>query len=145
MDCSPPDFSVYRIFQTKILEWIAIPFSRGSSQFRSLTQVSCIAGRFLTIGATKEAQTTSLQCVTLWHIHLYPGLTTDIVLPLPLWWTTSSDLELYFIFLWQYIPIDQNGWNREGERKTSRNCGYGQRRLPVILLRIYWKEELSWF
>ena len=145
MDCSPPDSSVHGIFQAKILEWIAIPFSRGSSQPRNLTQVSCIAGRFLTIWATKESQTTSLQCVTLWHIHPYPGLTTDIVLPLPLWRTTSSNLELYFVLLRQYIPNDQNGWNREGERKTSRNCGYGQRWLPVILLRIYWKEGLSLF
>ena len=42
--------------QARILEWVAIPFSRGSSQPRDQTQASCIAGRFLTIWATREAQ-----------------------------------------------------------------------------------------
>ena len=44
--CSPPGSSVHGILQTRILEWVAIPFSRGSSQPRDWTQVSCIAGRF---------------------------------------------------------------------------------------------------
>ena len=47
MDCSPPGFSVPGILQARILEWVAIPFSRGSSQPRDQTWVSCIAGRFL--------------------------------------------------------------------------------------------------
>ena len=55
MDCSPPGFSVQRVFQDRILAWVAIPFSRGSSQPSDWTQVSYIAGRFLTIWATKEA------------------------------------------------------------------------------------------
>ena len=42
----PPGSSVHGIFQARILEWIAISFSRGSSQPRNQTQVSCIAGRF---------------------------------------------------------------------------------------------------
>ena len=46
MDCSPLGFSVHGILQTRILEWVAIPFSRGSSQPRDRTQASCIAGRF---------------------------------------------------------------------------------------------------
>ena len=37
-----------RILQARILEWVAFPFSRGSSQPRDQTQVSCIAGRVLT-------------------------------------------------------------------------------------------------
>ena len=49
MDCSPPDSSVHGILQTRILEWVTIPFSRGSSQPRDQTQVSCIASRFFTI------------------------------------------------------------------------------------------------
>ena len=48
-DNSPPRPSVHGIFQARILEWVAIAFSRGSSQPRDQTQVSCIAGRFLTI------------------------------------------------------------------------------------------------
>ena len=34
MNCSPPDFSVHKILQARVLEWVAIPFSRGSSQPR---------------------------------------------------------------------------------------------------------------
>ena len=49
------DSSVHGILQARILEWIAVPFSRGSSQPRDQTQVSCIAGRFFTSGAMREA------------------------------------------------------------------------------------------
>ena len=49
MDCRPPDSSVHGILFTRILEWVAIPFSRESSQPREKTQGSCIAGRFFTI------------------------------------------------------------------------------------------------
>ena len=44
MDHSPPGPSVHGILQARILEWVTIPFSRGSSQSRDQTQVSCIAG-----------------------------------------------------------------------------------------------------
>ena len=45
-DYSPPGSSVHGILQARILEWRAIPFSRGSSPHRDQTQVSCITGRF---------------------------------------------------------------------------------------------------
>ena len=56
MDCSPPESSVHGILQETVLEWVAIPFSRGSSQPRDRTQVSHIAGGFFTIWATREAR-----------------------------------------------------------------------------------------
>ena len=43
---NPPGSSVHGILQARILEWVAIPFSRGSPQLRDWTQASCIAGRF---------------------------------------------------------------------------------------------------
>ena len=49
MDCSPPGSSVHGILQARILEWIVIPFSRGSSQSKDQTLVSCIAGRLFTV------------------------------------------------------------------------------------------------
>ena len=55
MDCSPPISSVHGIVQARILEWIAIPFSRESCRLRDPTCVFCIAGRFFTIWATREA------------------------------------------------------------------------------------------
>ena len=48
-DCGPPGFSVHRILQARILEWIDIPFSRGSSQPRDQTRVSDIASRFFNV------------------------------------------------------------------------------------------------
>ena len=48
MDCSPPGPSVHGILQARILEWVVIPFSRGSSQPKDQSRISCIAGRYLT-------------------------------------------------------------------------------------------------
>ena len=53
MDCSPPGFSIRGIFQAWVLQWVAISFSRGSSQPRDWTWVSHIAGRRFTIWATR--------------------------------------------------------------------------------------------
>ena len=55
MDCSPPGSSVHGTLQARIIEWVAIPFSRGSSQPRGRTQVFCIAGRHFIFWATREA------------------------------------------------------------------------------------------
>ena len=52
---SSPGPSVQGISQTRILEWVVISFFRGSSQPGDQTQVSCIAGRFFTIWATRKA------------------------------------------------------------------------------------------
>ena len=49
IDCSPPGSSVHEIIQARIRDWAVIPFSRGSSQSRNRTQVSCIADRLFTI------------------------------------------------------------------------------------------------
>ena len=54
--CDPMDYTAHGIFQAIILEWVPIPFSRGSSQPRAWTQVSCIAGGFFISWATREGQ-----------------------------------------------------------------------------------------
>ena len=56
MDCSLPGSSVHGILQARILELVAIPFSKGSSQPRDWTQVFHIAGRFSTVLRHREAQ-----------------------------------------------------------------------------------------
>ena len=62
--CNPTDWlsgsSVHEILQVRILERVTIPFSRGFSRSRDWTQVFCIAGRFFTIWATKEAPTMAI-------------------------------------------------------------------------------------
>ena len=54
--CVPMDYTVHGTLQARILEWVAFPFSRISSQLRDQTQISHIAGGFFTSWATREAQ-----------------------------------------------------------------------------------------
>ena len=53
--CDPMDYTVHEILQARVLEWVAFPFSGGSSQPRDQTQVSRIADRFFTSWATRKA------------------------------------------------------------------------------------------
>ena len=53
VDCSPPGSFIHGILHARILEWVAISFSRGSSQPRDWAQVSCIAGRCFNLWATR--------------------------------------------------------------------------------------------
>ena len=59
-DYSPPNSSVHEILQAGIVEWVAIPFSRGSSQCKGQTHVSLIAGGFFTIWATGKSKNTGV-------------------------------------------------------------------------------------
>ena len=61
MDYSPPVTSVHGILQARILMWVAISYFRGSSWHRGRTQVSCITGRFFTVWATREVQSSHMQ------------------------------------------------------------------------------------
>ena len=71
MGCSPPGSSVPRILQAGILEWVAIPFSRGSSWPRDQTPhwVSHIAGRFFTIWTTEDTPETMQ--ARMWILRLW--------------------------------------------------------------------------
>ena len=57
-DCNPmgslPGSSIHEILQARILEWVALPFFRGSSQHEDQTRVPCITGSFFTIWATRD-------------------------------------------------------------------------------------------
>ena len=63
MDYNLPGSSVHGVLQARILEWIAISFSRVSSWSRNRTQVSYIAGRFFTRWATRETHVIFLMAV----------------------------------------------------------------------------------
>ena len=72
---SPPGSSVHGILQARILEWVAISFSRGSSRPRDQTQVSHIAGRRFNLWATREAHDTSNESTTIiWSFSNYRKL-----------------------------------------------------------------------
>ena len=66
MDCSPPRSSVHGIPQARILEWVAISFSRGSFQLRDQTHISCISRQILYHWATRYCLTFSVHWQRRW-------------------------------------------------------------------------------
>ena len=70
MDCSLLGSSVHGILQARILEWVAISFSRGSSWARDRTWVFCIGGRCFNLWATREAPSMwdECNCVVVWAL-----------------------------------------------------------------------------
>ena len=74
VDCSLPGSTVHGILQARILEWVAIPFSRRSSWCRDWTLVSCIAGAFFTIWATREIHMCIHTCTHTYHILIWIAL-----------------------------------------------------------------------
>ena len=68
MDCSPPGSSIHEIFQARILEWVAISFSRGSFQSRDWTGVSCIAGKCF---YHLSHQGSPIYCYRQWFIYMW--------------------------------------------------------------------------
>ena len=71
VNCSLPGSSVHGILQARLLDWVAILFSSGSSQPRDRTQVSHIAGRFFTIWATRETCHQKLLCTLHEYVSVY--------------------------------------------------------------------------
>ena len=71
--CNLPGSSVHGILQARIPEWVAIPFSRGSSWPRDRTQVSCTAGKFFTFWATSEAQLYQGDINSAWGLRTFGG------------------------------------------------------------------------
>ena len=86
MDCSLSGSSVHGIFQARVLEWIAISFSRGSSRPRNHTLVSRIAGRCFTVWATRDVSFREFQVVCNFIIYL--SLWGSSRLP-QAWWFTG--------------------------------------------------------
>ena len=89
--CSPVNCTPHGILQARILEWVAFPFSRGSSQPKDRTQVSRIAGRFFTSWATREAHLASRDLVLNQWSHVCS------ICPLWLWSLSLSRQIWYFL------------------------------------------------
>ena len=83
MDCGPPDSSVRGILQARILEWVAVPFSRGSSQPRDWTQVSHIADSLLSEPPRKPLRYNQFSSVAVVSSSLWPHGLQHIRLPCP--------------------------------------------------------------
>ena len=118
LDCSPPGSSVHGILQTRILEWVSMPFSRVSSQPMGQTPVSHIAGRFLTIWATKKACCEEMRndFKNTWYISLkhWPNINS-----------TYSSVAVGIFGDWNTIL----GWN---SRTVEFVCQFGRCLLEVF-------------
>ena len=90
VDCSPPGSSVHRILQARILEWVAISFSRGSSWPRDWTRVSRTGGGFFNLWATREALINTLTYMFEQHFSLYLTCLLQIQF--------LSELQLWYFF-----------------------------------------------
>ena len=90
MDSSLPGSAVHGIFQARILEWIAISFSRGSSQPRDRIRVSCIADRCFTIWTTREAPIEDLTVLKTIKTMMVRPLTTNFKTTVRADWAVSS-------------------------------------------------------
>ena len=106
VDCSLPGFSLHRILQARILEWVAIFFSRGSSWPRDRTQVSRIAGRRFNLWGTREA----LNSMNMW-LNLDAASQFSFALPnvMTLFWTLPS-----FFIQYLFPLIISSSFNRIG-------------------------------
>ena len=107
MDYSPPDSSVHEIFQARILDWVAISFSRGSSQPRDRTRVFCTAGRFFTDWAAREAYTVYILNCAWWG----PNSQLSWLVSRELYYQSVSERDkwLTFVHLNNDTDIHHNG------------------------------------
>ena len=95
VNCGLPVSSVHGILQARILEWVAISFSSGSSRPRGWTQVSHIAGRFFTIWATRGALWQVIVLPWASVFSLFQGL-IEIIIPIP-WHSAQHIIIVVFI------------------------------------------------
>ena len=93
MDCSPPGSSVHGILQARTLEWAAVSRSRGSSQPRNQTRVSCI-GKFYQ-WATREAHL-CLYMYRIRYIHSYIYIPKYLIVVIFWWW--DYDCLIFLLF-----------------------------------------------
>ena len=138
MDCKHPGSSVHEILQARGLEWGAIPFSRGSSQPREWSQVSCFADRFFTIWAIREAKCT-INVMCLNHSKTSPPHPSPWKNCLPRSWslvpnrvgTTGLQRRLYFLCFKTSIIVSTpspttpwtlpSPWQLQGQRGPQSN------------------------
>ena len=113
MDCSPPGSSVHGILQARILEWVAISFSWGSSGPRGWTQVCLIAGRFVIVWATRE--TTSKSCVFITKVHF-------IDLKDKLWRFCFCEMHLIDFMLYHTMREEISIWSLFSSEAVGRLC-----------------------
>ena len=93
VDCCPPASSAHRIFQARVLEWVAISYSRGSSQPKDQTQISCIGRRFLPLGKP--------QCISLLFLTM-----SFYISPSPMVITFLQPIIISYLDDWNAFVVD---------------------------------------
>ena len=126
-DCGLPGSSVHGILQAKILEWAAISFSRGSSWPRNQTQVSCIADRFFTNWATREANCFVNFCICFKFFLIRSQIFSICIHLLEICYTTTSP-HCSFTFLYE------NTWKKQPMK----------RRRHLKMLGLSWQNNQQW-
>ena len=113
----PHDYIVHGILQARILEWVAYPFSSGSSQPRNWTGVSCITGGFFTNWAIREAPWTGRR----WS----KRMSTCRKERRPVWVSTPTPNSIFkFRMHWRFIykSIDFKGGKMSGSQSQGTPC-----------------------
>ena len=117
---NPVNYTVHGILQASILEWVAFPFSRGSSQPRDWTQVSCIAGGFFTSWATRAISQQFLTLILLLSLSSTFNDSCDYVVPI-------SIFKIMYLLISNFISICR--WNSPYHlmQLNHRIWGWGER------------------
>ena len=119
--CDPKDYTVHGILQARVLEWVAVPFSRGSSQPRDRVLISHFAGGFFISWTTREAHLI-MQEMQVWSLGWeIPWRREDVA-------TAPS-------FLAWRIPMDRGAW-----RATIHGVAKSQAQLSTYIL---WLDKLA--
>ena len=133
--CNPMDCIVHGILQVRILEWVAFPFSRGSSQPRYRTQVSHIAGRFFTSWVIREAAILMgnfveyLSQLVIIHIH------SDSSKIEPLYKTSNCIIIVCCVIIWNMVLLDKTLF------KVHKSSSEFELNSSILAWKIPWTEE----
>ena len=161
MDCSPPGSSVHRILQARILEWVAMPSSRGSFQPRDPTHIFCITGRFFT--PEPRGKTIYQGSLRIWicSTHHSPSVCQGLPkfksspekygLPTSQTWQICKDFVL--IFTWVVLYYSISGSHIPGKHhahwhgvfpaiSVNKGCHYHQRLQPPWMMSWWALKEL---
>ena len=161
MDCSLPGSFAHEILQARILEWIAIPFFRESSQLRNWTSVSCIAGGFFTVWNTREALKNKHLKIFINGLHTYMLSHFSHIWLFATLWAVSCQAPLSMGFprqeSWRGCPYPPPGDlpNPGIEPESPVSLHWQASSIPLaqpgktinglILCKYYICEELDWF
>ena len=144
----PPGFSVPRIFQARILEWVANSLSRGSSQLRDWTWVFCTAGGFFTNWATREDLSVlkNGDIILPTKAHLVKAMVFPVVVYGCDSWTIKKAEHLrndaFELWCWRRL-LRVQGTERKSNQSVVKEI-YPEYSLEGLMLRLKLKYLVTW-